>query len=117
MFLSSSFRVMESFSDVLHSFFLPRSRIGIAMFLLSLPLLTGAPLQGALLHPPEYTWWRGVTFSGVRPVVQLLTFPSNLIGFIYSDSIPVLQVVQLCGVSLMVLSRSMVARRKGTWRV
>ncbi|KAJ7507153.1 MFS general substrate transporter [Mycena galericulata] len=41
-----------------------RSRIGIAMFLLSLPLLTGAPITGAFLHPPEYTWWRGVVFSG-----------------------------------------------------
>ncbi|KAK7042500.1 MFS general substrate transporter [Favolaschia claudopus] len=65
------------------------SRIGIAMFILSIPLLTGAPLQGALLHPPEYTWWRGVLFSGV---------------------------VQLTGVVLMILSRAMVAHRKGTWR-
>ncbi|KAJ7721053.1 MFS general substrate transporter [Mycena metata] len=66
------------------------SRIGIAMFLLSVPLLTGAPITGAFLHPPHYTWWRGVTFSGV---------------------------VQLSGVSLIALSRRMVARRKGTWRV
>ncbi|KAJ7720846.1 hypothetical protein B0H16DRAFT_1699893, partial [Mycena metata] len=65
------------------------SRIGIAMFLLSVPLLTGAPITGAFLHPPHYTWWRGVTFSGV---------------------------VQLSGVSLIALSRRMVARRKGTWR-
>ncbi|KAJ7704450.1 MFS general substrate transporter [Mycena rosella] len=66
------------------------SRIGIAMFLLSLPLLTGAPITGAFLHPPAYTWWRAVTFSGV---------------------------VQLSGVSLITVSRRMVARRKGTWKV
>ncbi|KAJ7481463.1 MFS general substrate transporter [Mycena latifolia] len=66
------------------------SRIGIAMFLISLPLLTGAPITGAFLQPPEYTWWRGVTFSGV---------------------------VQLSGVSLIAISRSIVVRRKGTWRV
>ncbi|KAJ7130312.1 MFS general substrate transporter [Mycena epipterygia] len=66
------------------------SRIGIAMFILSLPLLTGAPITGAFLHPPSYTWWRAVTFSGV---------------------------VQLSGVCLLILSRSMVSRRKGTWRV
>ncbi|KAJ7829436.1 MFS general substrate transporter [Mycena olivaceomarginata] len=79
---------LDMFSDPFSV--LARSRIGIAMFLSSIPLLTGAPLQGALLHPPDYTWWRGVTFSGV---------------------------VQLTGVALLVVSRSMVARRKGTWRV
>ncbi|KAF7343387.1 MFS general substrate transporter [Mycena venus] len=85
-FMSLLTAIMSSFAFSVNEI---GSRIGIAMFILSLPLLTGAPLQGALLHPPEYTWWRGVTFSGV---------------------------VQLAGVSLMVLSRSMVARRKGTWR-
>ncbi|KAJ7084045.1 MFS general substrate transporter [Mycena belliarum] len=68
------------------------SRIGIAMFLIAFFLLTGAPLTGALLrvHPPEYTWWRGVIFSGI---------------------------VQLFGVSLIAVSRSMFVRRKGTWKV
>ncbi|KAJ7291307.1 MFS general substrate transporter [Mycena rebaudengoi] len=66
------------------------SRIGIAMFVLSVPTLTGAPITGALLNPPEYTWWRGVTFSGV---------------------------VQLAGVVCLAMARAMVSRRKGTWRV
>ncbi|KAJ7337448.1 MFS general substrate transporter [Mycena albidolilacea] len=86
-FMSLLTAIMSSFAFSVNEI---GSRIGIAMFLSSIPLLTGAPLQGALLHPPDYTWWRGVTFSGV---------------------------VQLTGVALLVVSRSMVARRKGTWRV
>ncbi|KAJ6590948.1 MFS general substrate transporter [Mycena vulgaris] len=86
-FMSLLAAIMSSFAFSVNEI---GSRIGIAMFLLSLPLLTGAPITGAFLHPPQYTWWRGVTFSGV---------------------------VQLSGVTLLALSRSMVARRKGTWRV
>ncbi|KAJ7151404.1 MFS general substrate transporter [Mycena crocata] len=86
-FMSLLAAIMSSFAFSVNEI---GSRIGIAMFLLSLPLLTGAPITGAFLHPPEYTWWRGVTFSGV---------------------------VQLSGVALITLSRSMVSRRKETWRV
>ncbi|KAJ7201076.1 MFS general substrate transporter [Mycena pura] len=86
-FMSLLTAIMSSFAFSVNEIGL---RIGIAMFILSLPLLTGAPITGALLHPPAYTWWRGVTFSGV---------------------------VQLSGVSLLVLSRAMVSRRKGTWRL
>ncbi|KAJ7764585.1 MFS general substrate transporter [Mycena maculata] len=86
-FMSLLAAVMSSFAFSVNEI---GSRIGIAMFLLSLPLLTGAPITGAFLHPPEYTWWRGVVFSGV---------------------------VQLSGVLLIAISRSMVVRRKGTWRV
>ncbi|KAJ7253014.1 MFS general substrate transporter [Mycena haematopus] len=112
-FMSLLAAIMSSFAFSVNEI---GSRIGIAMFLLSIPLLTGAPLQGALLHPPEYTWWRGVTFSGVRSFYVYLQSSSHihiLSPFLLGGE----QVVQLCGVSLMVVSRSMVARRKGTWRV
>ncbi|KAJ7672542.1 MFS general substrate transporter [Mycena polygramma] len=86
-FMSLLAAIMSSFAFSINEI---GSRIGIAMFLASLPLLTGAPITGAFLHPPIYSWWRGVTFSGV---------------------------VQLSGVTLIAISRSMVVRRKGTWRV
>ncbi|KAJ7069913.1 MFS general substrate transporter [Mycena amicta] len=86
-FMSLLAPIMSSFAFTVHEI---GSRIGIAMFVLAFPLLTGAPITGALLHPPEYTWWRGVVFSGV---------------------------VQLSGVALLIVSRALVARRKGTWRV
>ncbi|KAF7319578.1 MFS general substrate transporter [Mycena chlorophos] len=85
-FMSLLAAIMSSFAFSVNEI---GSRIGIAMFVLAFPLLTGAPITGALLHPPEYTWWRGVLFSGV---------------------------VQLSGVALLVVSRALVARRKGTWR-
>lgn len=49
------------------------------------------------------------------PGCVLLRLP--LTEFSYSHSISGAQVVQLTGVALLVVSRSMVARRKGTWRV
>ncbi|KAJ7628344.1 MFS general substrate transporter [Roridomyces roridus] len=86
-FMSLLAAIMSSFAFSVNEI---GSRIGIAMFILSLPLLTGAPITGAFLHPPEYTWWRAVAFSGV---------------------------VQLSGVSLFTVSRHLVAKRKETWRV
>ncbi|KAF7329682.1 MFS general substrate transporter [Mycena kentingensis (nom. inval.)] len=86
-FMSLLAPIMSSFAFTVNEI---GSRIGISMFVLAFPLLTGAPITGALLHPPAYTWWRGVLFSGV---------------------------VQLAGVALLVVSRALVARRKGTWRV
>ncbi|KAJ6613633.1 MFS general substrate transporter [Mycena sp. CBHHK59/15] len=62
-FMSLLAAIMAAFSFSVNEI---GSRIGIAMFVLALPLLTGAPITGALLSPPAYTWWRGVTFSGVR---------------------------------------------------
>jgi len=66
------------------------TRIGLAMFIAGFALLTGTPITGALLNPPKYTWWRGVTVSGV---------------------------MMLSGVILLIISRHLVVKRKGTWRV
>ncbi|KAL0959327.1 hypothetical protein HGRIS_014588 [Hohenbuehelia grisea] len=66
------------------------SRIGIAMFAIGFALLTGTPITGALLRPPEYAWWRAILFSGI---------------------------VILAGVGLLVVARSMVIKRKKSSRV
>lgn len=41
-------------------------RIGVACFCISFPLLTGTPIDGALLNPPLYEWHKPVIFSAVR---------------------------------------------------
>ncbi|KAF8900977.1 major facilitator superfamily domain-containing protein [Mucidula mucida] len=40
-------------------------RIGIACFFMGLAVLTGNPIAGALVHAPEYYWWRPLLFSCV----------------------------------------------------
>ncbi|KAF9018133.1 MFS general substrate transporter [Hymenopellis radicata] len=40
-------------------------RIGISCFFIGLALLTGSPIAGALLSPPQYLWWRPLTFGCV----------------------------------------------------
>ncbi|EIM80934.1 MFS general substrate transporter [Stereum hirsutum FP-91666 SS1] len=67
------------------------SRIGIAMFVCGFAILTGTPITGALLKPPQYnTWTKPVIFSAV---------------------------VILAGVGCLVISRQMTVKRKGTWKV
>ncbi|KAL4262826.1 Proton-linked Monocarboxylate Transporter [Pleurotus pulmonarius] len=66
------------------------TRIGFGMFIIGFALLTGTPITGALLNAPGYTWDRAIIFSGV---------------------------VILVGVALLVVSRSMATKQKGTWRI
>ncbi|KAF9266671.1 MFS general substrate transporter [Marasmius fiardii PR-910] len=65
-------------------------RMGIVTFISSFAMLTGSPISGALLHSPEYVWHRPVIFSGVTV---------------------------LSGAGLLMIARSMQAKRKQTWRV
>ncbi|KAJ7278872.1 MFS general substrate transporter, partial [Mycena rebaudengoi] len=41
-------------------------RIGISCLAVGLALLSGNPIAGALLSPPQYLWWRPLTFGCVR---------------------------------------------------
>ncbi|KAF7371963.1 MFS general substrate transporter [Mycena venus] len=41
------------------------TRIGFMSVVCSFTLLTGNPISGALLHPPRYTWFEPIVFSGV----------------------------------------------------
>ncbi|KAJ3782744.1 MFS general substrate transporter [Lentinula aff. detonsa] len=41
------------------------TRLGLMTFVSSFGLLTGNPISGAILHPPEYIWIRPVVFSAV----------------------------------------------------
>ncbi|ESK93171.1 MFS general substrate transporter [Moniliophthora roreri MCA 2997] len=66
------------------------TRMGLVTFVFSFAMLTGSPISGVLLHPPEYTWYRPVVFSGVTV---------------------------LSGAALLAVSRSMQAKKKQTWRV
>ncbi|KAJ7146036.1 MFS general substrate transporter [Mycena epipterygia] len=66
------------------------TRIGVGMAFIGLALLTGNPITGALLDPPNYTWSHAVTFSGV---------------------------VILAGVVLLIVARWMAAKERGTWRL
>jgi len=66
------------------------TRMGIALFVMGFALLTGTPITGALLQPPQYEWFKAIIFSGV---------------------------VVFTGTGLLVTSRAMMAKRKGTWRV
>ncbi|KAF8512199.1 MFS general substrate transporter [Gautieria morchelliformis] len=66
------------------------SRIGIATFVMAFALLTGTPIDGALLQPPAYSWFRPIVFSGV---------------------------VVLSGTGFLALSRFLVTKKRGTWRV
>jgi len=53
------------------------ARLGFALFPISFTAFTGTPIDGALIgQPPNYTWWRGVVFSGVVSLVGscFLTF-------------------------------------------
>ena len=54
---------LQSFTGLIYSVF--RSRIGIATFMIAFALLTGAPITGALLQPPVYSWYNPIVFSGV----------------------------------------------------
>ncbi|KAK1224677.1 hypothetical protein PQX77_012423 [Marasmius sp. AFHP31] len=65
-------------------------RMGMVTFISSFAMLTGSPISGALLHSPEYLWYRPVIFSGVTV---------------------------LSGAALLIISRSIQAKRKRTWRV
>jgi len=65
------------------------TRMGIALFVMGFALLTGTPITGALLQPPQYEWFKAIIFSGVRlffPIVHssskcLLNLP---VCFLYS---------------------------------
>lgn len=63
------------------------TRVGLLSFVIGFALLTGNPIAGALLSPPYYTWWRPFLFASV---------------------------VIFIGIFCLVLSRSMLAKRKGT---
>ncbi|KAJ6589398.1 MFS general substrate transporter [Mycena capillaripes] len=41
------------------------TRIGLMCFVASFGLLTGNPISGAVLHPPQYTWVQPIIFSGI----------------------------------------------------
>jgi MFS family permease len=66
------------------------TRMGFVTFVSSFAMLTGSPISGALLHPPQYLWVRPVVFSAV---------------------------VVLFGSLLITISRSMQAKKKGTWKL
>ncbi|KAF9030600.1 MFS general substrate transporter [Hymenopellis radicata] len=44
-------------------------RIGIACFFMGLAVLTGNPIAGALVHAPEYFWWRPLLFSCISTIL------------------------------------------------
>ncbi|KIP07467.1 hypothetical protein PHLGIDRAFT_118048 [Phlebiopsis gigantea 11061_1 CR5-6] len=62
-------------------------RIGLACFIFSFALLTGNPISGALLHPPDYFWSRAIIFNAV---------------------------MVLFGCFLLTVARAMVVKAKGT---
>ncbi|KAF8885236.1 MFS general substrate transporter [Gymnopilus junonius] len=66
------------------------SRIGVGMFIISFALLTGYPITGALLRPPEYLWLHAIIFGGV---------------------------VILAGACFLVLARSLASKKRETWRL
>ncbi|KAJ3718689.1 MFS general substrate transporter [Lentinula raphanica] len=66
------------------------TRMGFLTFVSSFAMLTGSPISGALLHSPQYFWIRPVLFSAV---------------------------VQLFGSGLIVISRAIQAKKKGTWKL
>ncbi|KIK55203.1 hypothetical protein GYMLUDRAFT_47953 [Collybiopsis luxurians FD-317 M1] len=66
------------------------TRMGLLTFVSSFAMLTGSPISGALLEAPHYYWVRPVVFSAV---------------------------VVLFGSGLIIISRAMQARKKGTWRL
>ncbi|KAE9405270.1 MFS general substrate transporter [Gymnopus androsaceus JB14] len=66
------------------------TRMGFLTFVSSFAMLTGSPISGALLHAPQYYWLRPVVFSAV---------------------------VVLFGCALITISRSMQAKKKGTWKL
>lgn len=47
------------------------TRFGIAAFFFGIALLTGNPISGALLNPPQYTWSRAVVFNVVCRLLNL----------------------------------------------
>lgn len=65
-------------------------RCGFVMFFESFALLIGNPLMGALLDAPRYAWHRPIILSGVLVLV---------------------------GSVLLVISRMMLAKKRGRWRV
>ena len=66
------------------------TRMGFLTFVSSFAMLTGSPISGAVLHSPQYFWVRPVVFSAV---------------------------VQLFGSALIIISRGMQAKKKGTWKL
>ncbi|KZP00839.1 MFS general substrate transporter [Calocera viscosa TUFC12733] len=46
-------------------------RMGLAFFVFGIAGLTGNPIIGALIgYGPEYNWWRGIVFAGVRAAMK-----------------------------------------------
>lgn len=62
-------------------------RLGFGCFVWSFALLTGNPISGALLQTPHYYWGKAIIFNAI---------------------------MVLFGCSLLLVSRRMVARIKGT---
>jgi len=80
----------SDFSVTLANASFSRTRMGLLTFISSFALLTGSPISGALLHAPEYLWWRPVVFSGVT---------------------------MLAGSVLLLIARTQMTKKRGTWRV
>ncbi|GJJ14672.1 hypothetical protein Clacol_008938 [Clathrus columnatus] len=65
-------------------------RNGIVCWALSFALLTGNPIVGSLLHVPEYRWERPIIFCGIVIIV---------------------------GAIFVMISRNMLAKKRGVWKV
>ncbi|KAJ3532111.1 hypothetical protein NM688_g7472 [Phlebia brevispora] len=61
-FISIIAPVMATFSKDINEV---GSRIGVFCFVVGFAILTGNPIAGALLKPPEYAWDRPIIFAGV----------------------------------------------------
>ena len=89
-----------------------RLRIGIASFVIGFALLTGTPIAGALVEEHgKYVWYRPLVFASVG-----VPFQFHFISFQFFLTV-CFQVVVLSGAAMFVVSRSMLAKRKGTMRV
>lgn len=86
-FISIVAPVMASFSKHVGEV---GSRIGLFLTINAFAILTGSPIAGALLHPPEYVWKRPIIFAGV---------------------------VVFAGSVMLTVSRFMAAKTRGTWRL
>jgi predicted MFS family arabinose efflux permease len=63
------------------------TRNGLQAIIFAFAVLTGSPIAGALLSPPQFRWWRPLTFASV---------------------------VIMSGTFCMIIARAMLARRRGT---
>ncbi len=75
-------------------------------FIAGFALLTGTPIAGVLVQPPNYVWHRPIIFAGVS------AFYKNK-----HDLTRKFQVNVLFGAFLLFVSRSMQSKRKGTSRL